>query len=185
MTPGKSITVFAAAVVGLFMLSACDSGTPSRFDEIAGVDVCQLISPAEAEHILGLIRDSKTTITTGSGFAGDCTWTFKPLTSSSEATLYAAMMTKASSPPGTSPARFMDISQAEMEASLGARAWPMEDLGDQAYLYQTSRPEHSELWMLQSNTLLTFRIMGGSASQMEDFARALSLEMALPAEPKG
>jgi len=103
------------------MLSACDSGLPSRFDDISGVDVCQLNSPAEAEHILGPIKDSKTTVTSGSGFAGDCTWTL----------------------------------------------------------------EHSELWLLQSDTLLTLRMKGGSAAQLETFARALSREMALPPEPKG
>jgi hypothetical protein len=56
----------------------------------------------------------------------------------------------------------------------------MEDLGDKAYLYQTRQPDHSELWLLQSKTLFVLRMMGGSAAQLEEFARALSREL----EPK-
>ena len=87
------------------------------------------------------------------------------------------MTTRASSLHGPSPARFMAVSQAEVEASLGASPWPLPELGDQAILYQTRLPEHSELWMLQSDTLVILRMMGGSAAQAEQFARALSREL--------
>jgi hypothetical protein len=90
------------------------------------------------------------------------------------------MTTRASSPHGPSVRQFFKISQPEIEASLGATPWAMEDLGDQAFLYQTRRPEHSELWLLQSDTLFMLRMLGGSAAQLEEFARALSREL----EPK-
>jgi hypothetical protein len=185
MITQASTRVLTTILFSLFLSTACDSGLPSRFDEVSGVDLCQLISPAEAEHILGPLQDTKSSVTSGSTFAGDCTWTFKSLSSGKEASLFVLMMTAASAPPGTSPGRFMAISQPEVEASLGANPWPMQNLGDQAFLYQTSRPEHSELWLLQSHTLLTFRMLGGSSAQLEQFARALSREMTLPAEPKG
>ncbi len=164
----------------LLLLSACDNSLKSRFDEIAGVDVCQLITPAEAEHILGTMLKEPLSVTTGTGFAGACTWTFTRLNSRESATLYVMMITRASSLHGPSPARFMAVSQPEVEASLGASPWPLPDLGDKAVLYQTRQPDHSELWMLQSDTLLTLRIMGGSSAQLEQFARALSREL----EPK-
>ncbi len=162
----------------LMPLSACDAGLESRFDDIAGVDLCALISPAEAEHILGPLQDTTSSpVNPGSGIAGDCTWTFTRLNSKDPATLFVMMSTRASSVHGPSPARFMAVSQAEVEASLGASPWPLPELGDQAILYQTRLPEHSELWMLQSDTLLTLRMMGGSAAQLEQFARALSREL--------
>jgi hypothetical protein len=164
----------------LVLASACDMPKKSRFDEVAGVDVCQLITRAEAEHILGPLESAAPEAATGQGFAGVCTWTFKVLATNGTGTLWAMMTTRASSPHGPSVRQFFEISQPEIEASLGATPWAMEDLGDKAFLYQTRRPEHSELWLLQSETLFMLRMMGGSAAQLEEFARALSREL----EPK-
>jgi hypothetical protein len=169
---------WVTALALLLLLSACDSGVKSRFDEVAGVDLCALITEAEAEHILGpLTNTSASTVVPGSGIAGDCTWTFTRLNSSESATLSVMMTTRASTVHGPSPASFMAVSQAEVEASLGASPWPLPNLGDKAILFQTRLPEHSELWLLQSDTLLILRMMGGSASQSEQFARALSREL--------
>jgi len=177
MQPNRSRN-WSTALGLLLLLSACDSGLKSRFDDFAGVDVCSLITAAEAEQILGpLIKTSASTAMPGSGIAGDCTWTFTRLNSRESATLSVMMTTRASTVHGPSPASFMAVSQAEVEASLGASPWPLPDLGDKAILFQTRLPEHSELWMLQSDTLLILRMMGGSASQAEQFARALSREL--------
>jgi hypothetical protein len=164
----------------LVLASACDMPKKSRFDEVAGVDVCGLITRAEAEHILGPLEDAAPGAASGPGIAGECTWSFKVLATSGKGTLYAMMTTRASSPHGPSAKRFFEISQPEIEASLGATPWEMEDLGDQAFLYQTRRPDHSELWLLQSQTLFMLRMLGGSAAQLEEFARALAREL----EPK-
>jgi hypothetical protein len=164
----------------LVLASACDMPKKSRFDEVAGVDVCQLITKAEAEHILGPLESAAPGAANGQGIAGECTWTFKVLATNGIGTLYAMMGTRAASPHGPSAASFFEISQPEVEASLGAAPWAMEDLGDQAFLYQTRRPDHSELWLLQSETLFILRMLGGSAAQLEEFARALSREL----EPK-
>jgi hypothetical protein len=168
----------------LLLISACDMPKKSRFDEVAGVDVCALITNAEAEKILGPLKSAAAGTNYGPGIAGECTWTFKALSASGttggEATLYAMMTTHASSPHGPSLKQFFDISQPEIEASLGATPWKMEDLGDRAFLYQTRRPDHSEMWLLQSQTLFILRMIGGSAAQLEQFARALSREL----EPK-
>ncbi len=166
-------------------LVACEQGLPSRFDQVAGVDVCQLVSPAEAEHLLGPALKAPFSEASGGGVAGNCTWSFKQLSSGEPATLFVMMTTRASAGPGLSPARFLAVSEAEIAASLGAEPWPLEGLGDRALLFQTRRPEHSELYVLQSETLLALRIMGGSAAQMEQFARALSREIAIPATPSG
>ena len=167
---------------GLLVLAcACDAPRKSRFDDVAGVNVCELITPAEADHILGPLLSAAPARNSGSGIAGECTWTFTSLPTNRKGTLYAMMTTRASSPHGPSPARFMEISKPEIEASLGATPWQMKDLGDKAYLYQTRQPDHSEMWMLQSNTLFMLRMMGGSAAQLEEFARALSREL----EPAG
>lgn len=169
----------------LLALTGCEAPLESRFDEIAGVDVCALISPAEAEHILGpLKKTAASPANPDSGIAGDCIWTFTRLNSQDSATLSVMMTTGASSLHGPGPARFMQISQPEVEASLGASPWALPELGDRAVLYQTRQPEHSELWMLQSNTLLILRMMGGSAAQAEQFARALSREL-LPKTDQG
>jgi hypothetical protein len=169
----------------VLLLAGCDGGTHSRFDQVAGVDVCQLISSAEAEHILGPALKTPTTEASGGGIAGNCTWTFKQLSSGEPASLSVMMTTRASAGPGLPPARFLAASEAEIAASLGAEPWPLDGLGDRALLFQTRRPEHSELYVLQSETLLSLRIMGGSAAQMEQFARALSREIAIPATPSG
>ena len=164
----------------LVLASACDMPKESRFDVVAGVDVCQLITKAEVEHILGPLESAAPGAANGQGIAGECTWTFKVLATNGIGTLYAMMGTRAASPHGPSAASFFEISQPEVEASLGAAPWAMEDLGDQAFLYQTRRPDHSELWLLQSETLFILRMLGGSAAQLEEFARALSREL----EPK-
>jgi hypothetical protein len=164
----------------LVLASACDMPKQSRFDEVAGVDVCQLITTAEAEHILGPLENSVRGTASGQGIAGECTWSFEVLATNGKGTLWAMMTTRASSPHGPSAKQFFAISQPEIEASLGATPWAMEDLGDKAFLYQTRRPDHSELWLLQSETLFMLRMMGGSAGQLEEFARALSREL----EPK-
>lgn len=169
----------------LVLATACDLPKKSRFDEVAGVDVCALITTVEAEHILGPLESAaRGTTTAGSGIAGECTWTFTVLATSGATselgTLYAMMSTRASSPHTPSLGRYFEISQSEVEASLGATPWEMEDLGDKAFLYQTRRPDHSEMWLLQSETLFMLRMMGGSAAQLEEFARALSREL----EPK-
>jgi hypothetical protein len=161
----------------LALIGGCDTGGKSRFDEVAGVDVCQLITTAEAEHILGPLQGTEPGAATGQGIAGECTWSFRVLATNGQGTLYAMMTTRASSPHGPSPTRFFRISQAEVEASLGASPWEMRDLGDRAVLYQTRRPDHSELWLLQSETLFMLRMLGGSAAQLEQFARALAREL--------
>ena len=180
MTKVACSRTFALSAVMLMLASACDMHKKSRFDEVAGVDVCQLISKAEAEHILGPLESTVPGTPTGQGIAGECTWSFKVLATSGKGTLYAMMTTRASSPHGPSPDRFFEISQPEIEASLGATPWAMENLGDKAFLYQTRQPDHSELWLLQSETLFMLRMLGGSAAQLEEFARALSREL----EPK-
>lgn len=183
MQADPRVAVTTALACLAIMLSACDSSPPSRFDQVAGVDVCALISTAEAEHILGPALKTPTTEFAGSGVAGNCTWTFTQLSSNQPATLYVMMVTRASSPQGHSPAQFLALSEPEISASLGANPWPLEGLGDRALLYQTHRPEHSELYLLKSETLLTLRIIGGSAAQLEEFARALSRELAaVPAQ---
>ena len=164
----------------LVLASAGDVPKKYRIDEVAGVDVCQLITRAEAEHILGPLESAAPGAVAGQGIAGECTWSFKVLATGGRGTLYAMLTTRASSPHGPSPASFFKISQHEVEASLGAAPWAMKDLGDKAFLYQTRRPDHSELWLLQSETLFMLRMMGGSAAQLEEFARALSREL----EPK-
>lgn len=177
--PARLIPALLLALSLVPALSGCESKPGSRFDQVAGVDVCQLITAAEAEHILGPSLKDPFTEASGGGIAGNCTWTFKQLTSGQPATLFVMIVTQASSSPGQTPARFLAISEPEITASLGASPWPLEDLGDRALLFQTQRPEHSELYVLQSETLLSLRIMGGSAAQMERFARALSRELAV------
>lgn len=168
----------------LVLVTACDTAKKSRFDQVAGVDVCALITTAEAEHILGPLESAQPGATVNTGFAGECTWTFKPLASggatNARGTLHAMMTTRASSPQGPSPEHFFLMSQPEVRASLGAEPWAMKDLGTKAFLYQTRRPDHSEMWLLQSQTLFMLRMIGGSAAQLEQFARALSREL----EPK-
>lgn len=160
------------------LASGCDMSKKSRFDEVAGVDVCQLITSAEAEHILGPLVSVQAESATGPEIAGVCTWTFKVLATQGTGTLYAMMLTHASSPHTLSLDTYFEVSQSEIQASLGASPWEMDDLGDKAYLYQTRRPDHSEMWLLQSKTLLTLRMLGGSAAQLEAFARALTRELA-------
>lgn len=179
MKPRK-ITLTTATILGALVLtSSCDMPKKSRFDEVAGVDVCALISTAEAEHILGPLQGTApgTVTQSGSGIAGECTWTFKSPTTQGTGTLYAMMSTHASSPHAPDLDTYFDVSQAEIEASLGATPWKMDDLGDKAYLYQTRQPDHSEMWLLQSQTLFMLRMMGGSAAQLEEFARALAREL--------
>ena len=179
-TPGRSKSLVLLPCL-LVLSTACDMPKKSRFDEVAGVDVCALITSVEAEHILGPLESAiRGNTTSGSGFAGECTWTFKVLATNGMGTLHAMMSTRASSPNAPSAKQFFDISQSEVQVSLGAAPWEMEDLGDKAFLYQTRRPDHSEMWLLQSETLFILRMMGGSAGQLEEFARALAREL----EPK-
>jgi hypothetical protein len=173
-----SIRLTGAFCCLLVLASGCDMSKKSRFDEVAGVDVCQLITSAEAEHILGPLVSVQAESATGPEIAGVCTWTFKVLATQGTGTLYAMMLTHASSPHTPSLDTYFEVSQSEIQASLGASPWEMDDLGDQAYLYQTRRPDHSEMWLLQSKTLFTLRMLGGSAAQLEAFARALSRELA-------
>ena len=169
-----------AVLACVLLASGCDMPKESRFDEVAGVDVCALITTVEAEHILGPVESALPGPVSGQGFAGQCTWLFKVLATGEAGTLYVAMTTHASTPHGPSVSQFFEVSQSELEVSLGATPWEMKDLGDKAVLYQTRRPDHSEMWLLQSQTLFIMRMQGGSAGQLEEFGRALSREL----EPK-
>ncbi|HLF30471.1 MAG TPA: hypothetical protein VI566_05515 [Xanthomonadales bacterium] len=180
MTKNSHLRSLALAPLLLVLASACDMPKKSRFDEVAGIDVCQLITAVEAEHILGPLESTVPGSTSGTGIAGECTWSFKVLATGGKGTLYAMMSTRASAPHAPPLEGYFDISQSEVEVSLGAAPWKMEDLGDKAFLYQTRQPDHSEMWLLQSETLFVLRMMGGSAGQLEEFARALSREL----EPK-
>lgn len=159
------------------MLSGC--AKKSRFDEAAVVAVCNLVSQAEAERILGrLIEQPKPQ--QASAVAGDCTWSFKSTSGSNRATLYAMLMTHGSSGKFQDLDRWFALSLEEAKVSLGAQPAEVKDLGDRAFLFQTPQPDHSEIWMKQGQTYAVLRITGASASQLDRFARVLASEL----EPK-
>jgi hypothetical protein len=169
----------AAVTVGvLALLAGC--GKKSRLDQEIVVDACQLVSPAVAERLLGPLVDEPAPVAAGGGIAGNCTWRFKAMKGDEPARLDVMISTLGSAGHGIKPSRWFDVSQEEVRVSLGAAPWAMKDLGDVAYLYQTRRPDHAELWLRQSETVVVLRIFGGSAAQLEDFARALAREL----EPK-
>src|SRR4249919_2010033 len=144
----------------LLMLSGCSK--ESRFDESTVVDVCEIVSQPEAEHILGPLIERPTPQLHASGMAGDCTWTFKPTSGSNSATLNAMLMTHGSNGEFQDLDRWFKMSLDEVEVSLGAHPWEMKDLGDEAFLFQSPQPDHSEIWMRQGKTYVVLRITGAS-----------------------
>ncbi len=160
----------------LLMLPGC--GKESRFDESTVVDVCKIVSQAEAERILGpLIEQPKPQLHT-SGVAGDCTWTFKSTSGSNSAALYVMLITHGSNGEFQDLDRWFKMSLDEVKVSLGAHPWEMKDLGDKGFLFQSPQPDHSEIWMRQSKTYAVLRINGASSSQLDSFARILARELA-------
>ena len=162
----------------LFMLSGC--GKKSRFDEATVVDVCSIVSEAEAQRIFGPLSEQPKPQPHGSGVAGDCRWSFKSTFGGNNATLFVMLMTNGSSGEFQDLDRWFKMSLEEVKVSLGAHPWEMKNLGDKAFLFQSPQPDHSEIWMQQSKTYAVLRITGASSSQLESFARILAREL----EPK-
>lgn len=165
-------------VVGLlFALSGC--GKKSRFDETIVVNVCSIVSQAQAENVLGPLSEPPRE-QQASGVAGDCTWSFKSASGGKSATVYAMLMTRGSNGKFQDLDRWFEMSLEEAKVSLGAQPAKVKDLGDRAFLFQTPQPDHSEIWMQQGKTYAVLRIMGASASQLDSFARVFAKEL----EPK-
>ena len=167
----RNLNWLVMALSVMIVLSGC--GKQSRFDEKISVNVCSIISQAEAENVLGPLSEPLRE-QQASGVAGDCTWSFKSSAAGNNATVYAMLMTRGSNGKFQDLDRWFETSLEEAKVSLGAEPAKVKDLGNRAFLFQTPQPDHSEIWMQQGKTYVVLRINGASAAQLESFARIFS-----------
>lgn len=156
----------AIALLSAFVLCGCNR-KPRINDDVDTLDVCGLVTAAEAERIIGLPTADPATAPHEPGFAGGCDWQFNA--NDAPARLSAWVMTKASaSNLVTTPTRWFENGSrlGEAKATLGAPT-RIRDVGDVAYLYGTT------LFARQDETVLIVRTDRGDAAQIEDFARTL------------
>jgi hypothetical protein len=156
----------AIALVSAFVLCGCN-GKPRINGEVDTLDVCEQVTAAEAERIIGSATGAPEAAPHEPGFAGACDWQFNA--NGTPAKLSAWVMTKASaSNLATTPTRWFENEPrlGETKANLGAPA-RIRGVGDVAYLYGTT------LFARQGETVLIVRTDRGNAAQIEDFARTL------------
>lgn len=153
----------AMALLSAFVLCGCN-GKP-RINDAETLDVCEQVTAAEAERIIGSATGAAAP--NEPGFAGGCDWQFSQ--NDAPARLSAWVMTKASaSNLVTTPTRWFENEPrlGEAKANLGAPT-RIRGVGDVAYLYGTT------LFARQGETALIVRTDHGTAAQVEDFARTL------------
>jgi hypothetical protein len=154
----------AIALLSAFVLCGCN-GRPRINNDVDTFDVCELVTAAEAERIIGSTTAAEAPHEPG--FAGACDWQFNA--NDAPARLSAWIMTKASaSNLVTTPTRWFENEPrlGEAKANLGAPT-RIRGVGDVAYLYGT------RLFARQGETVLVLRTDRGDAAQIEDFARTL------------
>lgn len=160
----------------LLVLPGCEK--KSRFDDKTSVNLCAVVSQAEAESILGPLIDEPKADPASPGLAGTCTWRFKSASAGVDGKLTAMLVTEASNTLPQSIGRWFSASLAEMKASLDPHPVELKNLGDRAFLYQIFKPNVSTIAMQQSRTCAILRIDGASSSQLERFAAILATEAA-------
>jgi hypothetical protein len=154
------------ALLSAFILCGCN-GKPRINNDVETLDVCEQVTAAEAERVLGSVTRAPTAGANEPGFAGGCDWQFNA--NDAPARLSAWVMTKASaSNLVTTPTRWFENEPrlGEAKANLGAPT-RIRGVGDVAYLYGTT------LFARQGETVLIVRTDRGNAAQVEDFARTL------------
>jgi len=156
----------AIALLSALVLCGCN-GKPRINGEIDSLDVCELVTAAEAERIIGSVTGAPAPAPNDPGFAGGCDWQFNA--SDAPARLSAWVMTKASaSNIVMTPSSWFENGPrlGEAKANLGTPT-RIRGVGDVAYLYGTT------LFARQGETVLIVRTDRGNVAQVEDFARTL------------
>ena len=153
-------------LIAAFAVCGCNR-KPRINGELDTLDVCALVTTAEADRVIGPANNASTAAAHEPGFAGACDWPFSR--NEAPARLSAWVMTKASaSNLVTTPTRWFnnETRLAEARANLGDPA-RIRGIGDAAFLYGTI------LFARQGETVLIVRTDRGDAAQIEDFARLL------------
>ena len=156
--------LLAIAILVPTLLPGC--GRPRIDDEVL-LDVCHLVSAAEAERILGDPAGAPVTLPDFGGFAGGCAWVFKE--GDVNARLTAYIMTKTSAEHGlTTPRRWFENRSriGEMKVTLGEPT-EVRRIGDVANLYG------STLEVRQGDVVLMLHVDHGGREKLEAFARML------------
>jgi hypothetical protein len=160
----------------LLLLTGCEKR--SRFDDKKVVNLCAVVSQAEAETILGPLLDEPKADPASPGLAGTCTWRFKSAAAGVDGRLTAMLVTEASNNWPQGIGRWFAASLPELKAEMDAHPVELKNLGDRAFLYQKFKP-NTNYWaiaMQQSRTCAILRIDGASSSQLERFAAILARE---------
>jgi len=172
----RSALLLASISSLLLLLTGCEK--KSRFDDKKVVNLCAVVSQAEAETILGPLIDEPKADPASAGLAGTCTWHFKSAAAGMDGRLTAMLVTEASNTWPQGIGRWFAASLPELKAELDAHPVELNNLGDRAFLYQKFKP-NTNYWaiaMQQSRTCAILRIEGAGSSQLERFAAILARE---------
>ena len=170
----RTALLLASISCVLLVLAGCEK--KSRFDDKKTVNLCAVVSQAEAESILGPLIDEPKAEPASPGLAGTCIWRFKSAAAGVDGRLSAMLVTEASNAMPQSIGRWFSANLTEMKAALDPHPVELKNLGDRAFLYEISQPNYSSIAMQQSQTCAILRIEGASSSQLERFAAILARE---------
>jgi hypothetical protein len=179
-TPCKRTLMSCLIIVGSTSMTGCEKKT--KFDKVASVEVCELVSSDEAARI---IHSDFTAKSSGPryGFVGSCKWSFRQSgkifskTSPYDASIDVFISNTASSKRQIHLKKFFELDRQERHTVDGITPWELEDIGTQALLYQKLQPDQSSIMIRQSDTLISLEAKGASASQLYEFAKILATRL--------
>jgi len=153
------------AALGIVVLLTVAGCRQSRIVDLETLDVCELVSPAETDRILG----SAIAASTGpeGGFAGSCTWSFQA--GGAAARLSAHVMTQASaSNLLTTPKAWFEnpVRLGDLKVNQGDPR-EIKGLGYVAWLYGTT------LHVRKGEVVILLHTDHGDVEQMEQVAQTL------------
>jgi len=154
------------------VLSACSER--SRLDELAQVDVCQLLSPQQLNAWWGSSLEAPQTLPPEGMHAGACRWSLRATAENQTGTLDLMVVTPAVAGHNPYLEKWFESSQSEVASSLGSKGTEVSKLGHRAIFYDSPGSQTAQLWVRHGKTYLVFAAHAIESRHLIDAGRAVS-----------
>lgn len=162
----RNDVALARWTVGALALLALAGCRQSRIDDRDKLDICALVTAAEAERMFGPMAGDPL-VTSEGGFAGACTWSFRAGAEPASVSAYVMTRTSAENVM-TNPKDWFEnpVRLGEAKANLGEPS-DIKGLGYVARLYGNT------LFVRKGEIVIVMHTDRGSSGQMEELAQTL------------